>query len=81
MAVKINIKSTEVYLHAWYLHLKKGERFDQEYWNPAEGIREHNEEEAIGYSHIFVQAITQICGIDAGLVNGVEHTRVAEDDD
>lgn len=77
----VNIKSTAVHLHAWYLHLQKGKRFDQEYWNPAEGIREHNEKEAIGHSHIFVQAITHICGVDTGLIDGVEHTGVAEDND
>lgn len=81
MHFMVNIKSFAACLHAWYFHLQKGECFDQKYWNPAEGIREHNKEKAIGHSHIFGQAVMHVCGVDTGLVDGAEHTGVAENND
>lgn len=61
----------------WNLHLEQRENFDQEYWDPAEGIREHDEKEAVGHSHVSAQ----LCGINTCLVDGVEHAGVGDDDD
>lgn len=65
----------------WNLHLEQRENFDQEYGDPAEGIREHDEKEAIGHSHVLVQPAAQIRGINSCLVDGVKHAGVGNDDD
>lgn len=67
--------------NTWNLYFKQRENFDQEYGNPAEGIREHDKKEAVGYSHILVQTTSQLCGINACLVDRVKHTGVGDDDD
>lgn len=63
------------------LHLQQGEDFHQKYGNPAEGVRDHYEEKPVGHGHVFVQSAPQVCGIDPGLIDGVEHAGVGEDDD
>lgn len=65
----------------WNLHLEQRENLDQEYGDPAEGIREHDEKEAVGHSHVFVQTTAQLCGINTRLVDGVKHAGVGDDDD
>lgn len=61
-----------------YLHLQQWEDFYPKYRNPAEGIREHYEEKPVGHSHISVQPAPQVGGIDAGFIDGAEHTGVGE---
>lgn len=63
-----------------YLHLQQGQDFYQKYGNPAEGVREHYEEKPVGHGHVSVQSAPQVCGIDAGFIDGVEHAGVGEDD-
>lgn len=65
----------------WYLNFQQGKDFDQEYGNPAEGVREHDEEKAVCHCHILVQPSTQLCGIDACLIDGVKHAGVGHDND
>ena len=63
-----------------YLHLQQWKNLDQEYRYPAEGVREHDEEEAVGHGHVFVQPAPHVGGVDARLVDGVKHTRVGDGD-
>jgi len=64
----------------WYLHLQQREGLHQEYGNPAEGVREHYEEEAVGHGHVAVQPAPHVRGVDARLVDGVEHAGVGHSD-
>lgn len=63
----------------WDLHFQQGEDLHQEDRDPAEGIGEHDEEEALSYGDVAVQPAAQVGHVETRLVDGVEHARVGDD--
>lgn len=63
-------------MYTWYFNFKQREGFNQEYGYPAESVREHDKEKAVGHGHVFVQPTAHICGIDACFINGTEHAGI-----
>lgn len=61
-------------------HFQKWENFHQEYGDPAEGVREHDEEKPVGHGHVSVQPAPHVGGVQARFIDGAKHAGVGEDD-
>lgn len=65
----------------WHLHSEEGKDFDDKHRNPADGIREHDEKEAVGHSHLSLDAAPHFGSVQGCSLNGAEHDTVGKDDD